>query len=317
MLTATGPALCVAPASAQPNDTWPSRAVRIVIPFVPGGPTDVSARIVAERLRERLGQPFVIENRAGAGGMVGAQIVAQAAADGLTFLYTSSSVAIAPALHPEQGFDPLRDLTPVSLITEVATTLIARPNSPLSSIPDLIARAKAAPGTLSYGTSGVGSSNHLTAALFAFTAGIDLLHVPFRGTTQATTSLFSNDIDLVFASTAETLAHYRDRKVKVLGVATAGRIPEMPDVPAIAETLPGYAAPNWFALFGPRGLPRSILDRIGTELAAIGRIPAVREQFATLGISPLMSNAAVMSARMAEDVPGWRRVVAQTGIHAE
>jgi tripartite-type tricarboxylate transporter receptor subunit TctC len=313
-LAALGP--LSAPALAQANDGWPHRPVRIVIPFIPGGPTDVSARLVAERLRERLGQPFIIDNRPGAGGMVGAQAVAQAAPDGLTFLYTSSSVAIGPSLHPEQGFEPLRDLTPVSLVTDVATTLVVRPDASLRSIAALITRAKAAPGTISYGTSGVGSSNHLTAALLAFMAGIEMLHVPFRGTAQATASLFAGDIDLVVASTAETLAHYREGKVRVLGVATAARIPEMPDVPAIGETVPGYVAPNWFALFGPRGLPASIVARMEAELAAIGRLPAIQAQFATLGIAPRMSTAAEMRTRMAEDVPAWRRVIAQANIRA-
>ncbi|WP_426954083.1 tripartite tricarboxylate transporter substrate-binding protein [Muricoccus radiodurans] len=317
MLTAAALASLAAPALAQQAESWPNRPVRIVVPFVPGGPTDVSVRIVAEQLRQRLGQPFVIENRGGAGGLLGAQLVAQAAPDGYTLLYTSSSVAIGPSLQPGLGFDPLRDLAPVSLVTDVATTLVVRPDAPMGSIADLVSRAKASPGSLSYGTSGVGSSNHLTAALLAFTAGIELLHVPFRGTTQATAALFGHNIDMVFASTAETLAHYRDGKVRVLGVATASRLPEMPDVPTIGETLPGYVAPNWFALFGPAAISPVIVGRLEAELSAIGRLSAVRDQFATLGITPLMSNASTMRARMAEDVPTWRRVVQQAGIRAE
>lgn len=305
------------PALAQSGDPWPGRPVRIVVPFVPGGPTDVSARLVAERLRERLGQPFVIENRSGAGGLIGAQMVAGAAPDGSTLLYTSSSVAILPSLHPGRGFDPLRDLTPVSLVTEVATTFVVRPDSPLNSIADLVARARTAPGTLTYGTSGVGSSNHLAAALLAFMTGIDMLHVPFRGTAEIATALLGRQIDMLVASTAETLAPYRERRMKVLGVATAGRIPEMPDVPAIGETVPGYVAPNWFALFAPAGTPPAIVTRLEAELAIIGRLPIVREGFARLGISPSMSTSAALHARLAQDVPAWRRVVQQAGIKAE
>jgi len=301
----------------QGGDAWPSRPVRVVVPFVPGGPTDTSMRIVAERLRERLGRPFVIENRGGAGGLLGAQVVAGAAPDGHTLLYTSSSIAIGPSLQPGGGLDPIRDLAPVSLVTDVATTFAVRPDAPIGSIADLVARAKAAPGTISYGTSGVGSSNHLTAALLAFTAGIEMLHVPFRGTSQVATALLGGTIDMLVASTAETLVPWRDGKLKLLGVATAARAPALPDVPAVGETLPGYVAPNWFALFAPAGTPRPIVARLEAELAAIGRTEAVRGAFANLGIAPVMSDAATMRARMAEDVPRWRQVIERAGIRAE
>ena len=311
----TLPALLLsAPALAQ---EWPSRPIRLIVPFTPGGPVDTVGRLIAERLRDRLGQPVIIENRAGAGGSLGVRLVAQAPPDGTAFVLTSSSLAIWPAMHPQGGLDPRTDLTPVSLVADIATTMVARPEPRLASLPDLLREARARPGAITYGTSGIGSSNHLSGALFAAMAGVQLTHVPYRGASVAMNALLARDIDTVFASTVETLAAHRDGRARIIGVTTPARIPTLPDVPAAIEFVPGYVAPNWFAMAGPPGLPAPMLARLSAELALIGQDAEFRARLAHLGAIPVLSPPEVLAARLAEDIPAWRRVAEEAGIRAE
>lgn len=305
------------PFAAQAQDAWPSRPIRLVIPFAAGGPIDTVGRMIGERMRERLGQPFVIENRTGAGGSIGLRAVVQSPADGYAFVLTSSSLAILPAIYSNLGFDPRTDLTPVSLVAEIATTIVVRANHRFGTLRDLVAEARAKPGTVTYGTSGIGSSNHLSGAMLAATAQIDLVHVPYRGAAQAMNALYSGDIDVVFASTVETLAHAREGRARILAVTTAQRIPAVPDVPAAHEAVPGYIAPNWFAIAAPKALPPPILDRFSAELAALRTDADFKARFARLGAEPLMSPPPVLAARLAEDVPTWQRVAAAAGIRPE
>lgn len=304
-----------APALAQ--DAWPNRPIRLIIPFAPGGPIDTVGRLVSERLREKLGQPFVIDNRAGAGGSIGLRATVQAAPDGATFVLTSSSLAILPAIYGNLGFDPRTDLTSVSLVAEIATTIAVRADHRFATLQALVGEAREKPGTITYGTSGIGSSNHLSGAMLAATARIDLVHVPYRGAAQAMNALYTGDIDVVFASTVETLAHAREGRARILAVTTARRIAALPDVPTAQETVPGYVAPNWFAIAAPKGLPAPILARLSHELAALRTDPDFRARFAMLGAEPLMSAPDILAARLAEDVPTWRRVAAEAGIRAE
>ncbi|WP_198369261.1 Bug family tripartite tricarboxylate transporter substrate binding protein [Roseomonas rosulenta] len=309
--------LCGLALPALGQEAWPSRPIRLIIPFAPGGPIDTVGRLVSERLRERLGQPFVIDNRAGAGGSIGLRATVQAPPDGATFVLTSSSLAILPAIYPNLGFDPRTDLTPVSLVAEIATTIAVRADHRFASLQALVAEARAKPGVITYGTSGIGSSNHLSGAMLAATARIDLVHVPYRGAAQAMNALYTGEIDVVFASTVETLAHAREGRARILAVTTARRIPALSDVPAALETVPGYIAPNWFAMAAPKGLPAPILSRMSAELAALRTDADFRSRFATLGAEPMMSSPDILAARLAEDVPTWRRVAAEAGIRAE
>jgi tripartite-type tricarboxylate transporter receptor subunit TctC len=314
-LPGLGIALLAAPALAQ--EAWPSRPIRLVIPFAPGGPIDTVGRLIGERLRDRLGQPIIIDNRAGAGGSIGLRATVQASPDGYTFVLTSSSLAILPAIYANLGFDPRTDLVPVSLVAEIATTIVVRADHRFDTLQAMIAEARAKPGTVTYGTSGIGSSNHLSGAMLASVARLDLTHVPYRGAAQATNALYAGDIDLVFASTVETLAQAREGRARILAVTTASRIPALPDVPAAVEIVPGYIAPNWFAIAAPKDLPAPILTRISAELARLRDDADFRARFATLGAEPLMSPPAILAARLAEDVPTWRRVAAEAGIRAE
>lgn len=311
----TLPALLLAlPALAQ---EWPSRPIRLIVPFTPGGPVDTVGRLIAERLRDRLGQPVVIENRAGAGGSLGVRMVAQAPPDGTAFVLTSSSLAIWPAMHPQGGLDPRTDLTPISLVADIATTIVARPEPRLAALPDLLREARARPGEITYGTSGIGSSNHLSGALFAAMAQVQLQHVPYRGASVAMNALLARDIDTVFASTVETLAAHRDGRARIIAVTTPARIPTLPDVPAAIEFVPGYVAPNWFAMAGPPGLPAPILARMSAELALIGQDAEFRARLAQLGAVPVLSPPETLAARLAEDIPSWRRIAEEAGIRAE
>ena len=298
-------------------EDWPTRPVHLVVPFAPGGPVDVVARLLAEWLRERLGQPWLIENRAGAGGSLGVRMVATAPPDGLAFVLTSSSLAIWPAMHPAGGLDPRADLTPVSLVADIATTIAARPEPRLATLPDLLREAREAAGALTYGTSGIGSSNHLSGALFAAMAGLRLTHVPYRGASVAMNALLARDIDIIFASTVETLPAHRDGRVRILAVTTAGRIPALPGVPAAIEAVPGYVAPNWFALAGPAGLPAAILQRLSGALALLRGDAGFQARMAQLGAVPVLSTPGLLAARLAEDIPNWRRVAEEAGIRAE
>lgn len=304
-----------APALAQ--EVWPAKPIRLVIPFAPGGPIDTVGRLIGERLREPLGQPFIIDNRAGAGGSIGLRATVQSPPDGYTLVLTSSSLAILPAIYANLGFDPRVDITPVSLVAEIATTIVVRADHRFATLQDLITDARAKPGTVTFGTSGIGSSNHLSGAMFASVAGIEMTHVPYRGAAQATNALYAGDIDVVFASTVETLAQAREGRARILAVTTARRIPALPDVPAAIEIVPGYIAPNWFAMAAPKGLPTPVLARLSHELATLRDDAEFRARFATLGAEPLMSAPDILAGRLAEDVPTWRRVASQAGIHAE
>ncbi|MBX6743271.1 MAG: tripartite tricarboxylate transporter substrate binding protein [Acetobacteraceae bacterium] len=208
-------------------------------------------------------------------------------------------------------------LTPVSLVVDVPTLMTVRAEAPYRSVQEVIAAAKAKPGRLTYGSGGVGSSNHLTGALFASAAGIRLEHVSYRGAAPAVTALLSGEIDMAFASTVEVLPHLRAGRVRVLGVATPRRVPELPDIPAIAEILPGYSALNWYAMAAPRGLPPPILARMMETLAALRNLPEIRSRFAAVSAEPLLTGPRELAALLDQDVPKWQRVVAEAGIHVE
>ena len=307
-------AIVAAPALAQ---EWPSGTVRVIVPYAAGGPLDLPARLLIDRLAAQTKGTFILEHRAGAGGAVGAQAVVQSPADGSTFLFTSSSLAAAPALYPKLGFDPLTALVPLSLITEFPISVAVRANSSLRDFADLIARAKAQPGKLTYGSGGVGTGNHLGAELLKRMAGIDLLHVPFRGISLAITALYSGDIDVVVTNAIESLAHARDGRLRVLAVGGATRMPELPDVPTIGEAVPGYVMTNWYGLFAPRGLPAQVLARLDAELPRVRSDPAVAQRAAGAGMIMLVTPAEVLRARMEAEVPRWKQIVPELGLRVE
>jgi tripartite-type tricarboxylate transporter receptor subunit TctC len=314
---AAGGLLPAALRAQAPEETWPGRPVRLVVPFGAGGPIDTLGRLLAEHLRDRLGQPFVVDNRAGAGGSIGLRAVMQAPPDGATLLLTSSSLASLHALLPKEGLDAREGTMPLSLIAEVPTVLAVRADNPYRDVAALVAAARARPGQLTYGSGGVGSSNHLSGALFGAKAGIEIVHVCYRGAAPAMTALLAGELDMVFASTVEVLGHVRAGRARMLAVTNAGRVAALPEVPAAAETVPGYVALNWYAMAGPRGLPPAMVARLSATLAALREEPAVRDRILSLGATPVFSAPEALAARLAEEVPLWQRVVAEAGIRAD
>ena len=301
---------------AHAQTPWPDRPVRIIIPFGAGGPIDLVGRLLAEHLKERLGQPFIIENRPGAGGSIGIHTVVQSPPDGTAFVLTSASLASVPALYPNRGLDPRTALAPVSLVADIPTAMVVRAASPYQSVQEVLAAARAEPGRLTYGSGGVGSSNHLSGALFALAANLDLTHVSYRGAAPAMTALYAGEIDMVFASTVETLPHVQGGRARLLGVAGPRRL-ALPETPAINEIVPGYIALNWYAIAAPRATPPAIIARMAETLGSIRDLPDVRARFAAAGTTPLLTGPAELAALLESDVPQWQRVVAATGIKVE
>lgn len=301
-------------ASAQ--DWPPTSAVRVMVPFAAGGPVDVPARLMNDRLAAQTKGTFILENRGGAGGTIGAQQVAQAAPDGQSLLFTTSSISIAPSLYPNLPFDPLQ-LTPISLIAEVPIVLAVRGNSPIKTLAEYIAKAKAEPGRITFGSGGVGSGNHLSGELLKTLAGIDLLHVPFRGMAPGMTALYAGDIDSVFSSTIEALAPARDGRIRILGVCSPERLPDLPDVPSISELVPGYSMANWYGLFGPQGLPQPIVARLERELAAMRTNELMVQRTSAAGITLKLTDAAVLRQRMVSEVPRWKKIAAELKLKPE
>ncbi|BDG73213.1 Bug family tripartite tricarboxylate transporter substrate binding protein [Roseomonas fluvialis] len=302
------------PALAQP--AWPTRPVRLISPFAPGGPQDVPARYFVDYLTPRLGQPVIYDSRAGAGGQVGMQHVATAT-DGHTFLITSNSVATLPALRRELGFDPFTDLLPVTMVTEAPLVYCVRANGP-TDLAAYIARAKEAPGRVSVGSSGVGSATHLASAFLMQKAGIELLHVPYRGAGLIMTALLGGEIDTFVGDLSLALEHIRAGTIRPIGVTTATRAPLLPQTPAIGESIAGYAVPFWFGLFAAKQTAPEAIARMNTELAPLAAADSeLSRRMADRGSKLLLDGPAPLAARLRGEVPQWRQVVAAAGITPE
>ncbi len=308
-------ALLATPALARAQ-AWPTRPVRIISPFAPGGPQDVPARFFVDHLTPRLGQPVLYDSRAGAGGAVGMQHVAQAG-DAHTFLITSNSIATLPALRRDLGFDPFTDLPPVSLVMESPLVLAVRAQG-AASLPAFVARAREASGRVSFGSSGVGSATHLAGALFGQRAGVELLHVPYRGAGLVMTALLAGEIDCFIGDIALALEHVRAGTVRAIGVTTAARAALLPDVPAVGEVVAGYAVPFWFGLFAARGTPDAVIARMNAELAPLA-VPGteLHRRMADRGSALLLTGPAPLAERLRAEVPQWRDVVATGRITPE
>ena len=286
--------LAAMPARAQP--------ISIVVPFPPGGLADVMARLVGEQLRERLGQPVVIDNRPGAGGIVGARLVAGAAPDGTTLLLDASGHTVAPFLIRGLNFDYASGFTPISHVMLIPQMLIVPPNSPYTSLPQLLAAAKAAPGRITYGSSGNASAPHIAAAVLVNRAGVEMTHVPYRGGGPALQSLLAGDLDFVFATVASATALARDGRVRALAASSARRITALPEVPTVAEQgFPGYDQNEWNGLWGPAGLPAEAVQRLHAACLHALADEAVKARLAALGAIGLGTTPAEFTAFLARD----------------
>ena len=285
--------------------------------FTAGSVLDIPARISADRLSRRLRSTFIVDNKPGAGGGLGTMEVVRAAPDGATLLVASNSVSILPFLQPRLGLDPVRDLVPVSLLVDLPVAVAVKPDSPIRDLADFVTKARAAPGKFTYGSGGVGSAVHLATALFASMAGIEMLHVPYGGGARALTALYGGEVDVFFTSTVDLLPAARQGSVRLLGVATAERMREMPEVPAIAEVVPRYTMLQWVALFAPRGTPPALVHRLADELVLLRDDQELHARLA-VGAAPVrFDGPAPLVERLARDLETWREVIARENIRPE
>jgi tripartite-type tricarboxylate transporter receptor subunit TctC len=294
---------------------YPEKPLRLVVPFTPAGATDLLARLTGEQLGTRLGQSVVIENKPGAGANLGAELVSRAAPDGYTMLMGPASVyAISATLYPKLNYDLVRDLAPVSLVANVPHVLLANNDLPVKSLSGLIAQAKARPGEWNIASQGSGTVSHLEAELLKSMAGIDLLHVPYRGSAPAILDLIGGRVQLMFDSIASALPHLRGGKLRAIAVATRVRSPLLPDVPTLDEAgLKGYSAHSWLGLFVPAGTPPDVIERLQNALAASLKDPSVRDKFVAAGFEPKASTSAEFAALVREEIEKWRPVVKMSG----
>jgi tripartite-type tricarboxylate transporter receptor subunit TctC len=288
------------------------------VPFAPGGPNDIIARLVAHKLGEAWGQPFVVENRAGAGGNIGTDFVAKSAPDGYTLLSAGPGSLIINPLMGKVPYDTARDFAPITLMARAPNALVAHPSLPVHSVKELIALARAQPGAINYGSGGNGSTPHLSAALFAAMAGVTLTHVPYKGTAPATADLIGGQVQIAFLGIPAVLPHLKSGKLRILAVTGLHRSPELPDVPTVDESgVPGYEVSPWYGLLARSGTPRAIVTRLSAESAKIVRAPEMRERLAAQGAEAGGSTPAEYAAAIRADTATWTSVIARAGVRAE
>ncbi len=307
------------PALAQrSNRSYPNKPIRLIIPFAPGGPTDISARMVANELSKSLGQPIVADNRPGAGGNIGAEAAAYAAPDGYTLFWAQAAThGINPTLYPRLGYDALRDFTPVAVIVSEPLVIVANPSFAANDVPSLIAAAKARPGEVRFGSGGQGSTPHMAGQLFGWLSESSLLHVPYKGNAPAVASLMAGHIDIVFDGVNAAIGDIRSGKLKALGVTGRSRSALLPDVAPLADTLPDYEVTSWGGIVAPAATPRDVVERLSNALVAIGSWPDTQQRFAQLGIQLLVSSPQQMDAFVREQIARWRPLVEASGSRVE
>jgi tripartite-type tricarboxylate transporter receptor subunit TctC len=308
VLTATG-------AHAQSAQTYPSRPVRWIVPFAPAGPTDLMSRAVAEKVSQRLGQQFVVDNRPGAGGNIGAEVVAKSAPDGYTLMIGHVGThAINVTLYPKLAFDPVRDFTPITLIATLPLALILHPSVPAKNVKELIAHAKAHPGQLNFASAGNGGPTHLTGELLKTSAGIDIVHVPYKGNAAALIDLVAGRVQMMFSNMLTSMPHVRAGKLRAIAISSPKRSPQAPDLPTIADSgVPGFSAVPWYGVLGPAGLPRPIVAKLNSEISQAIALPDMHERFVAQGIDLQSSTPEQFAALIKSEVVKWRKVVRDAG----
>jgi tripartite-type tricarboxylate transporter receptor subunit TctC len=297
--------------------TYPTRPVRIIVGVAPGGATDIVARLIGQWLSERLGQPFVIENRPGGGGNIATEAAVRAPADGYTLVMIGASNAINATLFDKLNFNFIRDIAPVASIIRVSNVLYIHPSVPAKTVPEFIAYAKANPGKINFGSAGNGSSSHTAGELFKFMAGVDLVHVPYRGGGPAFSDLLGGQVQVMFATTPGTTDYIGTGKLRALAVTTARRVDILPDVPTVADFVPGYEASQWYGIGAPKSTPVEIIDRLNREINAALDDRRMKVRLADLGglLMPMMP--AELSKLIADETDKWHRVIRAANIKAE
>jgi tripartite-type tricarboxylate transporter receptor subunit TctC len=305
---------------AAAAQSYPTQPVKIVVPFPPGGPTDVTARTLSGHLAPRLGQPVIIESRpGGAGGTIGAKYVASSDPDGYTLLLAlTGTLTISPAIYKNSGYDPIKSFTPVAILTSSAQVLVVNPGLPVGSLAELVAYAKANPGKISYSSPGFGTQPHLLGELLKLTTGINIVHVPYKGSAPAITDLLAGQVQMMFDSPVVMLPHVQADKLKLLAVTSPARMPQMPQTPTVAEAgFPKLTATLWAGVVAPAGTPASIVNKLNTAINETLDLPIMRTTLATLGSEPQIASSQEFAAFLKAEVQKWGEVVEAAGIRGE
>ena len=303
------PLVATAQQPAATSD-WPTKPIRFVVPYPPGGGTDIIARIVQERLSAALGQPIVIENRGGAAGNIGTEVAAKSAPDGYTFLFTLSSHTINPAVYDKLPFDVEKDFIGVSMVASLPQIITAHPSQPFSDLQGMVAFAKANPGKLNFASVGNGSPSHIAGELLKLKAGVDMVHVPYKGGGPAVTANLGGEVQLMFVSIPPALQHVKAGKLKPLGVTTLKRTPAAPDIPTVAEALnlPDYEVDSWYAVFAPAKTPAAVVARMQAEIAKVVQLPEIREKLLLQGCAAVSSTGPELDRVVKDELAKWTAV---------
>jgi tripartite-type tricarboxylate transporter receptor subunit TctC len=296
---------------------WPSRTVRVIVPFQPGGGTDTQSRLLGKKLTENLGQSFVVDNRSGAGGLIGAELAAKAPPDGYTLLFTTASLSVQVTLVKKLAFDPLKDLAPVSLFSSAPLVLVAHPSVPAKTVPELVALAKQSKSKLNAASNGSGTTSHLAIEMLKQAAGIDVVHVPYKGGGPAVTAMMAGEVDLRFSGQLAVLPHVRSGRVRAIAIASTRRSTLMPDVPTLASYYPGFDADNWYAMFAPAAIPKDIVTRLHGEIVKVLRAQDMRETIAKDGAEPIGSTPDELAAYFRREADKYAKVIRAAKITSE
>ena len=309
-------ALLVGHAHAQ--DAYPSKPLRLILPFPPGGGTDILGRLLADRLAANLGQPVVTENRGGAGGNVGAEAAARSAPDGYTIVLVAPSLAISPTLYAKLNYDPVKDFAPIGLVASVPNVMITHPSVPAQNLREFIALAKSKPGGMNFGSGGSGTSNHLAGELLNLAAGIELVHVPYKGVNLAMNGVLAGEVHLAFIGIPVPAPHIKAGRLRALAVLARERSPILPEVPTAEEAgLGNFDVTTWYGILAPAGTPRPIITRLNAEFVKIMRAPEMKERLATMATDPLTSTPEEFGAYIQREIAKWGDVVRKAGLRAD
>jgi tripartite-type tricarboxylate transporter receptor subunit TctC len=304
--------------TAYGQDSWPSRPVRFILPFPPGGGTDILGRLIAERLSANLGQPVVTENRGGAGGNVGAEAAARSSPDGYTIVLVAPSLAISPALYSKINYDPVKDFAPVSLVATVPNVMITQASAPVQNLQEFIAFAKGKPGALNFGSGGAGTSNHLAGELFNIVTGAKLVHIPYKGVNLAMQDVLAGNVHLVFIGIPAAAPHIKAGKLRALALVAPQRSSALPEVPTVAEAgLRDFEVTTWYGVLAPAGTPRNVVTRLNAELGKIMHSPELKEKLAATGTEPLTSTPEEFADYIKREIAKWGEVVRKAGVKAD
>jgi tripartite-type tricarboxylate transporter receptor subunit TctC len=306
--------VCLPLVAAAQAGGFPDKAIRIVVPFPPGGATDAAARLVAVKMSEHWGQPVVVDNRAGAGGNVGSDLVAKAPADGYTLVMgVTGSHAINTSLYSRMPYDPVADFVAISQVAVVPNVLVVHPSVPAKNLAELVALAKKEPGKLNYASLGNGTAAHLGMEMLKAEAGVDITHVPYKGSAPAVSDLLAGQVQMMVDGLPSALPHVKAGKLRAIALTSLRRSPSLPDLPTIAESYPGFYADAWSGLFAPKGTPQPVVDKLSAEVQRILRLPEVREKLAALGAEPVGSTQAEFAAHVKKEIDKWAKVVKTSG----